>query len=415
MRIVYLHQYFNTPDMPGSTRSYEMARRWSEAGHDVEMVTSDRGKSGNAWQKSVVDGITVHSFPVPYSNSMGTSRRILAFLKFVVGASLRARGLRGDVVFATSTPLTIILPALYACIGRRTPIVFEVRDLWPEMPIAVGKLTNPLGIAAARWLERLAYRRSAAVVALSPGMAEGVYSAGTDPSKVCVAPNSCDIARFRVDDAELAKFREANTWIDGRKLVVYCGTFGEINDVTYLVRVAAEMKKFDRGIVFALYGDGRDRTSAVKAASECGVLEDNLFIFQPVPKREVPLIFSAATVVTSLFKPIPAMEANSANKFFDALAAGRPLAVNYGGWQAELLSQHNAGIRLDNLDYECAARALSEFVSNSSAIAEAGVAAHQLGGSQFSRDQISMRVLSVIEGVTGRPGIHPTPSTLTRR
>ena len=51
MRILYLHQYFNTPDMSGGTRSYEMARRLVAAGHEVHMVTSERSRgSSRGWR-----------------------------------------------------------------------------------------------------------------------------------------------------------------------------------------------------------------------------------------------------------------------------------------------------------------------------------------------------------------------------
>ena len=145
MRIIYLHQYFNTPNMSGGTRSYEMARRLVDRGHEVHMVTSSRdgkpsGRHARGWTETVEAGIQVHWCSVPYSNHMSSRRRLGAFAKFSRLAARKATALRGDVVFATSTPLTIALPAVYAARRRSIPMVFEVRDLWPEMPIAVGAL-----------------------------------------------------------------------------------------------------------------------------------------------------------------------------------------------------------------------------------------------------------------------------------
>src|SRR5690606_13633164 len=117
MKIIYLHQYFNTPRMAGSIRSYEMARRLVDRGHEVHMVTSDRGdvpRSTAKWATTEEDGILVHWTHVPYSNHMSLERRLRAFLTFSMRAASKAAALGGDVVFATSTPLTIALPALYA-------------------------------------------------------------------------------------------------------------------------------------------------------------------------------------------------------------------------------------------------------------------------------------------------------------
>ena len=91
------------------------------------------------------------------------------------------------------------LPAIAASRRHRAPFVFEVRDLWPEAPIQMGALTNPLGVRAARALERFVYRRAAHVVALSPGMREGVIAAGKPAEQVSLIPNASDLELFSPD------------------------------------------------------------------------------------------------------------------------------------------------------------------------------------------------------------------------
>ncbi|MGO1466503.1 MAG: GNAT family N-acetyltransferase [Microbacterium gubbeenense] len=118
-------------------------------------------------------------------------------------------------MFATSTPLTVIIPAWVAKAFRRIPIVFEVRDLWPELPIAVGALRNPVMKWGAGVLERVAYRSSTQIVALSPGMKEGVVRAGIDERDVTVITNSSDLDLFDVAG------NEPNPWPAERQLVVY--------------------------------------------------------------------------------------------------------------------------------------------------------------------------------------------------
>ena len=109
MKITYLHQYFITPDVPGGTRSFEMARRLVQMGHDVHVITSDQ-KVENAgkrtWYETEETGIHVHWFPVPYSNKMSYRARIVAFFRFAFLASRKAASIDSDVIFATSTPLT---------------------------------------------------------------------------------------------------------------------------------------------------------------------------------------------------------------------------------------------------------------------------------------------------------------------
>ena len=166
MKIIYIHQYFNTPNMAGGTRSYEMARRLVSMGHEVHMLTSRRDKSSSQdYLFTLEDGIHVHWIPVAYSNKFSDVNRILAFLKFAWLSTKKGISLQGDVVFATSTPLTIAIPGYIVSRKLSIPMVFEVRDLWPTLPIAIGSLKNTLLKWIALRLERFAYFNSARVVA----------------------------------------------------------------------------------------------------------------------------------------------------------------------------------------------------------------------------------------------------------
>src|SRR3546814_15804551 len=93
MKILYLHQYFTTPSMPGGTRSYEMAKRLVAAGHEVHIITSWHEHTDKAeWCTDQIDGIHIHWLPVPYSNKIGFTRRVPAFVWFAALWSLRAIG-----------------------------------------------------------------------------------------------------------------------------------------------------------------------------------------------------------------------------------------------------------------------------------------------------------------------------------
>ncbi len=399
MRILYLHQYFNTPAMVGGTRSYEMARRFVASGHEVHMITSDRecqkGKRGG-WRTTTVDGIHVHWYPVPYSNAFSVISRLRAFGEFAIRAGPRAARIGGDVVFATSTPLTIALPGAFAARRLRVPMVFEVRDLWPEMPISVGALRGRVPIAAARWLERFAYRHAAAVVALSEGMRDGVVRTGYALGGVHVIPNSCDLDLFARPPEEITALRQAYGWLGSRPLILYAGTLGEVNNVSYLARVAAEALGLNSEIRFVVIGTGKEEVQVRRAAAELGVLDRNFFMLPPLSKTAVATWFAAADVATSLFADIREMWANSANKFFDGLAAGKALAINYGGWQAKLISERGVGVVLPPHDYGDAARTLVRVIEDGSWCADAGRRSRKLAAEQFDRDVLANQLLEVL-------------------
>jgi glycosyltransferase involved in cell wall biosynthesis len=115
-----------------------------------------------------------------------------------------------------------------------------------------------------------------------------------------------------------------------------------------------------------------------------------------VPKADLPVILAAATMSTSFVRPVRALWDNSANKFFDALAASRPIAVNYGGWQADLLRETGAGLVLDPHDADKAGVQLAEAVRDDQWLARARAAAHRLAVERFSRDLLFDRFADVL-------------------
>ncbi len=407
MDIVYIHQYYRTPAMSGGTRSYEFSRRLAARGHRVHMVTAaptDAEADGTEgpWWTTEEAGVTVHWCAVPYSNHMGFTDRIRAFSRFAVRAARRASTLPQDLVFATSTPLTVAVPAVYSARRAHVPMVFEVRDVWPEVPIAMGVLGNPVLRRVALGLEAWAYRNAEAVITLSPGMAESV-SARFPGTRVSVIPNSSDVALFgSVTDEQVEAVRARRSWLGERPLLVYTGTFGVANDVGYLVDVARRLLAVAPDIRVLLVGEGKERGELEDKARRLGVLGVNLFFEPPVPKQEVPALLAAASMCASVFADVPALRANSPNKVFDAFAAQRPVMINHEGWLAELLRESGAGLVVPHDDAERAAQAVAEHLADEQWLRDARSAAHRLATERFDRDLLFEHFEGVLRSAAAR-------------
>ena len=414
MKIIYFHQYFNTPEMSGGTRSYEMARRLVAAGHEVHMITSwVKETDQKDWYITNESGIHVHWFPNYYNNKMSYLDRIKAFFRFAFHAAKKGKSFKNvDVVFATSTPLTIALPAVSTAKKLNVPMVFEVRDLWPELPIAMGALNNPILQKVAHGLERWAYKNSKAIVALSSGMKEGVVKTGYSKQQVAVIPNSSDIELFDINSQKVSEFRNSLAWLQNRPLIVYTGTFGHINGVGYLVELAEKLKVINPEIRLLLVGDGIEFDQVTLLAQEKGVLNNNLFMMKQVPKKDIPVILNAASLCTALFIDKPEMRANSANKFFDALAAGKPIMINYGGWMVDLIEKNNCGLVTWNLDIEAAAQKVADFIGDSKHYEVSATNARRLANTQFHRDILAAQLNDVLVNALNQT---ITPESITQK
>lgn len=402
MNILYLHQYFNTPECNGGTRSYEMAKRLIKSGHQVTFVTSSAFLDGvyefhSGWNYIIIEGIKLHVLQLPYSNKDPYISRIIKFISFALRSSLKAVKIECDVIFATSTPLTIIIPAYIASCFQKRPIVFEVRDLWPELPIAVGAIKNPFLIKATLFLEKFAYNKSRKIIALSQGMADVIKTYHSN-NEVVVIPNSCDTDLFKIDKARGIEYKHRRfSFVNERKLVVYTGTFGIINDVSYLVHLAYYSKKQGYNICFCAIGDGAERKKILNLAKDKGVLNDNFFLLDPVPKNEIVLVLSAADLALSLFGPVKEMWHNSANKMFDALASGTPIGINYKGWQYDLLQREAFGLYLNCENLEIAATHLDEFLKDEFRYTKAQAVCTKLAFGDFSRDELYRKFEAVLK------------------
>ena len=118
------------------------------------------------------------------------------------------------------------------------PFVFEVRDLWPEALVNVGALNNP---AAIWWLRRMArriYREADHIVALSPGMKEGIVRTGIAAEKVTVIPNASDLDLFRPGlDGSASRERLG---LGKRFAAIYFGAMGLANGLEYVIEAAKD-------------------------------------------------------------------------------------------------------------------------------------------------------------------------------
>lgn len=384
--------------MSGGTRSYEMAKRLVAAGHEVHIITSwVKSTDSKTWFEENIDGIKVHWFPNPYNNKMSFKQRIQAFFRFAYAAMKKVSSIPADIVFATSTPLTIAIPGVLGARKQKIPMVFEVRDLWPEVPIAMGILKKPYQIFLAKALEKWAYKNSAHIVALSPGMKEGVVSTGYPEDRVSIIPNSSDNDLFEVNIEDFEKFKLENTWLPQGKIIIYTGTFGLVNDVGVTVGLAKELKNRHSDIKILLIGDGLEYEKVYQRAAAEGVLNQYLYIRKQVPKNEIPFFLKYAAMASSFAIDLPAIQANSANKFFDAFAAAKPILINYGGWQKDILEKNNCGIVAWKKTVEETVNELEAFINNEKLYVQACLNAKKIALNDFSRDHLASKLESILQ------------------
>jgi glycosyltransferase involved in cell wall biosynthesis len=402
--VLYFHQYFATRRRSTATRSYELARRLVERGHRVTIVSRDTRRlesgrdekpEGRVVAREQVDGIDVLFLNVPYANRYPTPVRLASFTAFTIAASVAgALERKPDVVFASSTPLTIGIAGLATARAKRVPFVFEIRDLWPAVPVALGALRSPPAIKSAEWLERRLYTGAKRIVVLSEASRDELARRGIPDEKLVFIPNAADLDVFRPDVVDNG-FR-ARHGLEGRSVALYAGAMGKANGLDQLVDAAATLRRLgdDRVVIVAL-GDGGERPRLEERAAELGL--ENLRFLPAVPKEELAGIVGAADVTLTIFAPHPILQTNSPNKFFDSLAAGKPVVVNLDGWLRRLVEEHEAGVWVPPGNAEALAGALSVLAGSPERVERMGRNARALAEREFGRDEMADRLARTLE------------------
>lgn len=394
MNILYIHQYFCTPSEPGGTRSYWISRELVKRGHQVTMITSAR--KGHEPGETDIDGIHVVYVENPYNNYMSAPRKVLSFLNFVRLAISKAAKVKDvDIVYATSTPLTIGYVAMQLKKKKGWRYVFEVRDLWPEFPIQVGAIKNKLAIKYLRRLERKIYERSEHVVALSPGMQEGVIKAGTPKEKTSMIPNMSKPDKFYPHEPNMEIAKQFG--IDLTKFnVIHFGSMGRANGLEYIINAAKICQdKGDDSVRFLFLGGGATEPKLKALAEKYGL--KNVCFHRSHKMDVLSEVVNCCQASITSFLNLPILQTNSPNKLFDSLSAGKPIIVNSAGWTKDMVEKENCGFYADPENPADLVSKLQFYMKDKELLKTWGENARRLSETVYDKAILSAKVADVIE------------------
>ena len=346
MHVLLIHQGFATPNEPGGTRHFELARGAVEHGHRFTVIASDvsyiTGQSAGAELSpdATIEGVRVlRAFT--YKTLHGSfAGRLFSFITFAGSSLIRALRIgKVDVVMGTSPPIFQAVSAWLIAGLRRRPFLLEIRDLWPDFVIDMGLLNNSLLIRGSRWLEKLLYARATHLLVNSPAYVEYLIKKGVPAEKITLLPNGVDPAMF--DPASDGDGIRKKLKLEDKFVVVYAGAIGLANDLDLLLEAAEELKT-EPSICFLIVGDGKERK---RLEAEAGSRRlENLLFAGAQPKREMRRFLASADACVAVLQNIPMFRMTYPNKVFDYMAAGRPVVLAIDGVIRDVVEKARAGV-----------------------------------------------------------------------
>ena len=407
MRILYLSQYF-FPEM-GATqiRAYEMASNWVRLGHQVTMICEVPNHpagiifpdyKGKLYKIEQIDGIDVIHVWVKASPKKSFTNRMLFYLSFMINATLAGLFLAHksfDLIYASSPPLFVGGAALGLSLIRNLPLVFEVRDLWPESAIALGELNNPQAISLAYRLEKACYERARKIVAVTLGIQHRLAERGIPSNKIQVIPNGSNTELFIFNPEERLRIRREMGW-EGKFVALYAGILGIAQGLDILIEVAKRLTDHP-DIQIVMIGDGPSRGDLVTAISKNKL--SNVMLLPEKPRDQIPAYLSAADVALIPLRDIEIFKGALPSKLFDAWSCQRPVILSVDGEARQLLEHAEAGLFVPPENPGKMTSAILKLKSLESLREAMGIRGRQLTISNFSRQKQAEKLEDILSSI----------------
>jgi len=407
MHILLIHQAFTALDEPGGTRHHEFAQYLVAHGHRVTVIASPVSyltgtplrpppfsEKIKGEQEEGVRVIRAYTYQALHKSFV---HRVFAFASFMASSFFIGLGVKNvDVVWGTSPPIFQGFTAWLLARLKRTPFLFEVRDLWPQFAIAVGVLRNPILIKLSLWLERFLYRRADRVMVNSPGYVAHVTERGAH----CVelVPNGADPQMFDPANTGLA-FRSANH-LEDKFVVLYAGAHGLSNDLGVVLEAAKMLQTVTMTpeVIVVLLGDGKEKTALQQQAENLGLA--NVLFLPPLPKTEMAEALAGVDGCLAILKPLEEYKTTYPNKVFDYMAAGRPVILAIDGVIREVVESAECGFFAQPGDPSALAEAIRKLSANKHEARKMGLRGRKYLEDHFSRKVIAEKLISLLKSMS---------------
>lgn len=398
--ITLVHQFFRFPEEPGIQRPFRIATALSGLDWNVRVISSLPPSANlsrqNARAVESSQMLSVTRFPHRYSQEMGEWSRIWSYLGFGLRTIMQALANPTDVVYASSGPLSVIFPAIAMKLVKKTKVILEIRDEWPRVAIALGFLKNPIARFLASLLEKVSLNIADTIIVASPDMVTRTREKLFQSKPIHVVTNIAD------SSAHQPSLPVNLDLLLPEKFLIYAGSFGRSNGTEYLLEIASRLRDVSSDLAVVAVGEGQYWQETKSRAQKSGLLGKSYFQFGSLPADVRSQLIQQSRGCLSTFAPVEELSANSANKFFDALAAGKPVVINYNGWQAKIVKEWKIGLVLPSDPGQIDPEKIVSYFDDSAGLETAATNSKALGEQFFSIPVVSDHLNMILTQLVGQ-------------
>ena len=404
MHILVVHQYFLGKNDAGGSRWNQFAKYWAEAGHQITVLAGtvhySTGKKQPEYKGKFIvrekedENIEVLRCHVSESYNKSFFGRFWAYLSFLLSSVFAGvfKVKKVDVILCTSPPLTVGLTGWLLSKFKRIPMVFEVRDLWPESAIDTGVLTNKWLIKLSYWLEKKSYKSSRWINVLTPAFQSTlIEQKNIRPDRISMIPNGADLDIFK--PGQLNNWVREKHELNDKFVVTYVGAHGRANALMQLVNVAEKIRD-NPDIRIMLVGDGMEKSMLKEKADQLGL--NNIVFVDAVSKEQIVDYIAASNVCTAVLKKIDTFKTVYPNKVFDYMSAKRPIILAIDGVARKLIEDARSGIYVEPENTQIFIDAVLKLKADPILCKEYGENGLQFVKENFNRSVLANKYLEII-------------------
>ena len=409
MRILLIHQYYKEEDITGGARFNEMTRIWKEMGHNITVIagnldgqlTKKRSEyKGKFFKRKYQNEIEVLRCHVSESYNKNFLGRLWAYFSFVFSglyAGLFKTKGKYDIILVTSPPLFVGIIGYVLSVFKRTPFVFEVRDLWPESAIDTGIIKNKYIIKFSYWFEKFIYKKATKINVLTPAFHKALLEKkGVPDEKIIMIPNAAD---FSISDMLLNSFQsktlKKEIGLEDNFVITYIGAHGLANGLDQIIETAERLS--DTNVLFLLIGNGMQKSKLIEKAENKNL--GNVRFLDPMPKKEVLKYVIASDMGTSVLMKNDTFKTIYSNKTFDYMSCKKPILMAIDGVSKELVEKANAGIFVEPENPEDFEKKIRYYLKDPERIKLEGENGYKYAKENFDRNVLAKKYIKHLESL----------------
>jgi glycosyltransferase involved in cell wall biosynthesis len=351
MRVLVISQYFPPETGGTSNRIISIARGLCEAGHEVHVIAEKpnhpEGLIREDYQGGIFDERKYDGIPATYTwvytrPEKNFISRILFYVSFMMMAVLGAIRTDDefDVVLASSPPLFVGLSGWLAAKIKGAKFVFDVRDIWPEVAVAMGALTNPSAIQVAEGLEHFIYKRADGITAVTDSFCEHIRQTVGERVPMRRVMNGTMPDVFR-QDARREEMRK-QLGVEDKFVVTYAGNLGLAQGLPHIIDAAETLQGEGDGVVFLMLGSGPVKAHLMEEAERRDL--QNIRFLDRVPLEEAAAHMAASDALLVPLEDHEIYQQFIPSKLFDSMASGRPVLLSVDGEARSILEDAGGGL-----------------------------------------------------------------------